>query len=94
MEEDGLQVIKSEKNNNALAMLGLMPGVRKEVIRNLNYRNYVSGPDTDRDVPGQVIWVFGAFYEGTEFYVKLVLSGEAKCLSFHFPEYKMIYPFV
>jgi hypothetical protein len=84
-----LFVIPREKNNEFLAQCGMTPEEREKVIAGLTAEDYRSGPEEDRDNPGEKdIWKFSKRYLGKEIYIKLkvVLAGDkyyAKCLSFH-----------
>jgi hypothetical protein len=59
--------------------------------------DYSSGPDPDRDIPGD-IWVFGKEINGHEVYIKLRIfydgsEKKGKCISFHEADHPIKYPF-
>jgi hypothetical protein len=77
--------------------MGLNKQTQKDEIFSLTVEDYVSGPNPDKDLPGQ-IWVFGKMIEGIEVYIKLKIDltdkGKiAKCISFHSAEYELRYPY-
>lgn len=90
-------VIPRDKNNQALADLGLTPMQRRHEILALTADNYVEGPMPDPEEPNQTVWVFGKKIDGREVYIKLTLKQVektflAKCLSFHVAEHALSYP--
>jgi hypothetical protein len=69
--------------------------VQNEILR-LDSNNYVEGPQPDdKGRPGKV-WVFGKVIEHEEIYIKLKMgiTGQPTCISFHIAEKPMNYPFV
>ena len=92
---NGLYVAPRRKNNEALIELGLTKKQRKEIIMSLTPGNFCSGPEPDRDQPGE-LWFFGKTDDTIEIYIKLkiaVVGGDkiAKCISFHKAEYGLNY---
>ncbi|WP_455631520.1 type II toxin-antitoxin system MqsR family toxin [Megamonas sp.] len=85
---------KRKKNMISLALLGLTPEDIPEIIAELRYENYSSGPEDDRDREDKnCIWVFGYQYEEYEIYIKLKITTEELLnISFHIAEYPMKYP--
>jgi len=86
-----------DKNMRDLAELGITPPQTKNIICELTYRNYSSGPDPDKDVsyPNNNTWKFGYDLDGTEIYIKLCddfSNKVAKCLSFHKAKHTITYP--
>lgn len=84
-----------EKNLAALAEVGLTTTHAKQIIAALAPEDYCSGPDPDRCLTGNNVWVFGTTINNREFYIKLSddFSGDyAKCLSFHPAEQPLHYP--
>lgn len=82
-------VIQREKNNEFLALTGMIPQERENVILSLQTNDYMSGPEVDRGNPGEKdIWKFKKKYLGRNLYIKFKLipiedGFYAKCLSFH-----------
>ena len=68
----------------------------KHHLLSLSHLNYVKGPEVDRDRPEFNIWEFGKTIEGRDVYIKLSddlgIYG-AKCISFHFADFPIRYPF-
>ena len=90
-------VIPRDKNNHALAAIGLTPLQRRDEILGLSVGDYVAGPEDDTDAPDQAVWVFGKRIEEHEVYIKLAMKKTeggfvAKCISFHEAEYPLGYP--
>lgn len=83
-------LVNREKNLDFLFKYGLSLYKIKEVIHDLQVKDYVSGPEEDHKYPheGKNIWKFKKVYLKIDIYIKikLVLNGDlfyAKCLSFH-----------
>jgi hypothetical protein len=88
-----LCISNRKKNRNELALTGLMPWERHEAIMDLEPEDYCEGPKPDDDgTPGEV-WLFGKVVGGRNIYIKLKLSDQAKCISFHAAEHEMKFPF-
>lgn len=85
-----------DKNLQGLADLDIVPFNREEVIFNLTYKDYVSGPNKDsydHDKPDY--YVFGKLIKGEMAYIKLslgVLNKPVDCMSFHKAEHKLTFP--
>lgn len=96
VHNSGLFVINRQENQQALADLGLTRQQREEIILSLTVEDYCSGPEPDRNQPGD-IWVFGKQAAGQEVYIKLKIADTgsqkiAKCISFHTANYALCYP--
>ena len=94
------KVIPREKNDDALAILGITPKHRIEEVKKLRYVDYFRGPSPDHDgEPDKEWWEFGLRVKGHEIYIKIRIykrkSGSygGKCMSFHIAEEEIIYPF-
>jgi hypothetical protein len=90
--------VQRPKNADALVEPGMTATAAVIDVARLTASDYVSGPDEDRDRPGQQCWVFGLDVAGREVYVKLVVDQTArgprlKVLSFHQAEWSLRYPF-
>ncbi|MEC4684854.1 MAG: hypothetical protein VST71_03870 [Nitrospirota bacterium] len=67
-------VIQREKNNEFLALTGMTPQERENVILTLQTNDYRSGPEEDRGNPGEKdIWKFEKKYLGRDIYIKFKL---------------------
>ena len=85
-----------EKNRNTLQELEIVPSYRKVVVENLRVEDYVQGPVVDELNRLGEMWVFGKDVKGREIYIKVMISGTTSqtiCISFHFAEHPMVYPF-
>ena len=94
-------VVRSEKYKKTMLELGLTDKQLIEIIEELSLENYSKGPCDDRDFSGTV-WIFGKNINEREVYIKLKISecddrGNAVssliCLSFHFSEKHLTYPY-
>ena len=83
----GFRFIERDKNLKTLAELGIPePQALGDIIMPLTYRNYIKGPEQDRDCPKYNVWMFESKYEDTKLYVKLsdnFNNNLAKCISLH-----------
>lgn len=89
--------INREKNTQALLDLEISPFDRRNVLENLEVRDYSEGPleETMHDAKTRM-WVFGKEIKGTETYIKITMGLRNKpviCISFHPAEYDLNYPF-
>ena len=64
----GINVIPRQINNHALKELGLTKANRADIILSLTPTNFCSGPEADRDRPGE-LWFFGKTIENREIYI-------------------------
>lgn len=85
-----------------LMQLGLTRADLIEELLALTADDYSSGPEADRDRPGEV-WIFGLQIKSIEFYLKLKIAKwipkdtgcEASCakiISFHKAKFPLNYP--
>lgn len=93
----GLFMIPRASNNATITMLGLTRKTVELEILSLSVVDYSSGPEQDRDHPGD-LWIFGKTINGYEIYIKLKIAEIkdtkiAKCISFHEAEFSLTYPF-
>jgi hypothetical protein len=85
-----------EKNLSALGELGIIKGMRKEVIQSLTVEDYSEGPIKNILNQWGDLWVFGKDVKGQEVYIKIsygMPNKRAICISFHLAEYPMNYPY-
>ena len=93
VEESYLIVVPREKNLRIFTRLGLDIDDVEHFIRELSVRQYSEGPLVDDDGSEGEIWIFGMRIQMIDFYIKLKLSEDAKCLSFHAAEHLMEFPY-
>ena len=96
VQTEGLNMVNRLENQQFLADLGLTKENRKDLILSLTIQDYCSGPEADKDQPGE-IWVFGKEVGSQEVYIKLKIAeiGSmkiAKCISFHAARHPLNYP--
>lgn len=94
MEIFGIMFLDRDKNTDALKMLGTTPGIRKEIIRDIQADDYIENI-LDRFSYGDM-WVFGKDYDGEELYIKISLGAPGTntiCISFHVAEHPLNYAF-
>jgi hypothetical protein len=94
---NSFQFVQRLETNKTATSLGLTNELAKREILNLSVVDYSSGPEADRDKPGDV-WVFGKEINGCEIYIKLKIytvgtTKYAKCISFHEADYYLNHPF-
>ena len=84
------EFIERKKNMDTLAQLGIMPSHAVEEMEELTAKNYISGPDPDRDYPGtEPFWKFKKQISGNIVYIKFKIRYDddgLKVVSFHFDE--------
>lgn len=83
------------KNLHALAEFGITIKQAKNIVFQLTYQDYCSGPKKDRDRKSNNVWEFGTKLNEEGIYIKLsddLGSNVAKCISFHKAEFKVYYP--
>ena len=93
----GLYVrINRPKNNDTLYALELSANDVKGVLKKLELEDYSEGPVLDTLYRKSELWVFGKVIKEHEVYIKIQLGEpgcNTICISFHFAEYTMKYPF-
>ena len=85
-----------EKNQQTLEELEIVPSYRNVVIENLIAEDYVQGPVVDELNRLGEMWVFGKDVKNREIYIKVMMvsgSSQTICISFHFAEHPLVYPF-
>ena len=92
-----------EKNSQGIIDLGLTKSDVKNIIRNLELIDYVTGPIKEKKPRKGYLWVFGIQNDITEVYIKLKVSnyndpGDLQktviCLSFFHPSDRpLAYPY-
>lgn len=94
------QFINRKKNLESMAAAGLLPRHVVQQILSLSYKNYLHGPEQEKDsnFPDGELFIFGCVIDSFEFFIKLKLyqqsNGEwCTCLSFHFADRPNYYPY-
>ena len=84
------------KNIETILALGLKRTHIKEILGQLKPEDYSQGPLPDTLYHQSPMWVFGKIVREKEIYIKIQMgppNSETVCISFHFAERKMNYPF-
>lgn len=92
----GFIIIPRPAYKTTVAYLGIKISYLKNIISHLTYKDYINGPEKDRDRPGNMIWEFGNHIQGEDIYIKLSDDfnfNRAKCLSFHIAAHPLRYPY-
>ena len=82
----GFIIIPRNDYKLTCSYLGITISDVKDTISQLTYKDYINGPEKDKDKPGNMIWEFGVRMLGEVIYIKLsddFSFDRAKCLSFH-----------
>lgn len=84
-----------EKNDNTLFNLGISAIMREKIVLSLEGIDFSHTTLGDAFDEGDLLWVFGKDYNGTELYIKITIIDEGRCLcvSFHEAEHPITYPF-
>lgn len=93
---NGFNFVERKKNMDCIAELGISIGQVKKVIKDLTDKNYVSGPEPDKDYQSKKVWKFGYSLDEQELYIKLADDlghSVAKCISFHKALFPLTYPY-
>ncbi len=91
-------IFRSDRDKNFKTLTTLEYQV-KDVIKKLNelkLSNYSEGPVEEILFGGAAMWVFGKSIQGKEVYIKITIgqpSDRVICISFHFAEHVMKYPY-
>lgn len=79
------------------AELGIDNNDIKEYLKSLSIENYVETCDDERNKNSNSYYIFGKFVNEKEIYIKVKIQSYDKkivvCMSFHFAEYKLNYPY-
>ncbi|HMI61292.1 MAG TPA: hypothetical protein VK518_10295 [Puia sp.] len=84
------------KNIETILALGLKRAHIKEILGQLRLEDCSQGPLPDTLYHYSPMWVFGKTVREREIYIKIQMglpNAETVCISFHFAERKIIYPF-
>ena len=84
-----------QKNEDTLFRLGISAKMREKIVLSLEGIDFSHTTLGDVFDEGDLLWVFGKDYRGTELYIKITIidNGRCLCVSFHEAEHPIIYPF-
>ena len=91
-------LMRSDRVKNLKTLIALefqVEDVKKE-LRELSVLHFSEGPLSDILYKSADMWVFGKMIQGKEVYIKVSMGqyGEkVLCISFHFSDYEMKYPY-
>jgi hypothetical protein len=83
------------KNVQTLAVLEIPVKKQKQIIEELEVKDYSEGPIEDTNFVGSPLWVFGKNVKGYELYIKISMgmpNRNTLCISFHISEFPINYP--
>lgn len=83
------------KNAKTLAILEIPITKQKQIIEELEVKDYSQGPIEDTNFVGSPLWVFGKHLKGHELYIKISMgmpNRSTLCISFHNSEFPINYP--
>lgn len=91
-------VFRDDRNKNleTMAELGISRVEREKIVRSVEVEDYSEGPIEDLLNRISALWVFGKFVRNRELYIKISMGYpgcSTICVSFHFAEHPMKYPF-
>lgn len=92
----GFIFISRRDNVATIAYLGITIAYVKTILSQLTYKDYIRGPQSDKNGSGNMIWEFGLNIQGENIYIKLsddFSFNKAKCISFHVAAYPLVYPY-
>ena len=84
-----------EKNEETLFKLSISARMREKIVLSLEGTDFSHTTLGDVFDEGDLLWVFGKDYKGTELYIKITIidNGRCLCVSFHEAEHPINYPF-
>lgn len=83
------------KNAQTLAILEISVKKQKQIIQELEVKDYSQGPIEDTNFVGSPLWMFGKKLKGHELYIKISMgmpNRSTLCISFHISEFPINYP--
>ena len=89
---------RSDRSKNFLTLseLELTTAKVKIILNELTLSDYTQGPEKDTLYKMTDMWMFGKEIKNREVYIKITFGmpgQEAVCISFHFAEHPLVYPF-
>ena len=94
LEVWGIIFLNRDKNQEALAALGIVPSARETIVREIRSDDYVE-TFLKSSQYGEM-WVFGKDFKGKELYIKISLgcpNNKTICISLHEAEDRIRYAF-
>ncbi len=92
----GYLLMHRPKNTDTLLDLELTSQKVKQILLELEPEDFSEGPFEDKILHFTELWVFGKTIKEKEVYIKIALgqfNEKNICISFHFAEYPMTFPF-
>jgi hypothetical protein len=91
-------LLRSDRGKNFTTITQLEYSVEdvKKELRELEFRDYAEGPVEETLYGGADMWVFGKVIQSKEVYIKITMgqaSSKVLCISFHFAESSLNYPY-
>ncbi|HEX5170799.1 MAG TPA: hypothetical protein VFW11_16610 [Cyclobacteriaceae bacterium] len=93
---DRIAFLSRSKNFNTIKDLELSVLGVKEELKKIEVVDYCQGPLEEVVFEGMPMWVFGRTIKIREVYIKITMGKKDEdpiCISFHFSEFPMTYPF-
>ncbi|NDL67787.1 type II toxin-antitoxin system MqsR family toxin [Anaerotalea alkaliphila] len=76
IDTENFELWPRRKNMESFARLGIMPKDAIDEIYGLTYKEYVAGPEIDRDKPeSEKLWIFKMMIMGHMFYIKFKIKN-------------------
>jgi hypothetical protein len=90
--------IRTSRDKNFVTMTQLEYSIEdvKNELKGLEFRDYAEGPVEETLYKGADMWVFGKVIQSKEIYIKITMgqpSSKVLCISFHFAEGPLNYPY-
>lgn len=92
----GYLLMHRSKNTNTLLELELTSQKVRQLLLELEVEDFSEGPLEDEIIHFTELWVFGKTIKERAVYIKIALgqfNEQTICISFHFAEYPMTFPF-
>lgn len=89
-------ILNRDKNMETLLALEFNLNDCIQVLENLRIEDFSEGPNKDLIFNAADMWVFGKIIKQKEVYIKITMgpiNQSVLCISFHFSDYPMSYPF-
>lgn len=91
-------IFRSDRGKNFTTIIQLEYNIAdvKKVLRELELGDYAEGPLEETLYNGADMWVFGKWFQAKEVYIKISMglpSDKAFCISFHFSDRALNYPY-
>ena len=93
---DKILLVSRPKNFDTIKDLELSVLGVKEELKKIEVADYYQGPLEEVVFQGMPMWVFGRSIKSREVYIKITMGKKDEdpiCISFHFSEFPMAYPY-